>query len=574
MSSMKSLEGRGLAEGVAAGKAVVLQHREHEVVRIPLDAGTIDFEVERLREAIADTQRDVAATRSRIGEVFGTEISGIFEAHRLILIDKSFAGAVERLIRDQLVNAEWAVHQVSTDLSERFAQIEDEHLRERGQDLRDVTRYLLRSLGGKENHDVSEVPGDVIVVADELTPAEALRLGRLNVAGFVVEKGGRNSHATIVARALSLPMVGGIKDAPKRFSDTAELLIDGHAGRVVVNPDEPTRSEFASEALRLKQAAERRLAKSGDPANTQDGERVALQSNIEFPEELGDSRRCGAEGIGLYRSEFLYIERSPDLPSEDDHFDTFCRLLDGSPDGPAVVRTFDLGGRKLAQQVMDIDEENPSLGLRGIRLTLARRGIFRLQLRGLLRAAARGDLWVMIPLVSSVDEIHEFRSFLFEVADELEADGIEYKRDLPLGVMIEVPGAALMAREIAREVDFMALGTNDLIQYTLAVDRNNEHVAGLYQPLHPAVLRLIHLVSSAGKEASVPVSLCGEMAASPEYTELLVGLGLRILSMSPRSIPEVKETLAAIDSAAAESLALKCLEAATASQIESLLSRS
>lgn len=568
----RRLTGRTLSEGFGRGAAIYLQHREMEVTRIPIAAGAVDAEIDRLHQAIEATQSDIAKTRSRIGELFGDEIAGIFEAHRLILADSAFSGAVETAIREQAVNAEWALHQVSGDLSERFAQIEDETLRERGQDLRDVTRYLLRRLVGGEHQDVSEIEGDLIVLADELTPEETLRLGRQDVVGFVVEQGGRNSHSAIVARALSVPMIAGVQGLEDLDLQQVEALVDGAEGTLVLGPTRADVEEFERRAAARAALDLAEVERAHEPARTADGVRVLLHANVEVAEEMDDVRRYGAEGVGLYRSEFLYIERSPEMPTEDEHVEVLRQLLEAS-DGPVVVRTFDLGGRKLAQDLLQVKERNPSLGQRGIRLTLARREMFRTQLRGIYRAAALGDLRVLLPMVSGVEEVVHFRRFADEVCADLTREGVDHRADCALGAMIEVPSAALMAGELARHVDFLAIGTNDLVQYTLAVDRSNERVADYYLPLHPAVLRLLRRVAEAGESVGVPVSLCGEIASKPSWSELLVGLGITTWSMSPRSIPRVKTTLEQVDSAAARALAERCLACESASEVEALLRR-
>jgi phosphotransferase system enzyme I (PtsI) len=306
-------------------------------------------------------------------------------------------------------------------------------------------------------------------------------------------------------------------------------------------------------------------------AVTRDGARVLLMANIDLPEEIAEAAALGCDGVGLYRSEFLYIEKSPDLPTEEDHLALYRRLVEAAAPHPAIVRTYDLGGRKLAREVMETHEDNPVLGLRGIRLTMARPKVFRTQLRGLFRAALYGDLWLMLPLVSSVDEVRRFRVFAAEVAAELERDGVPHRSDVKIGVMIEVPSAALTADILAREVDFFSLGTNDLAQYSLAVDRNNEHVVDLYQPVHPALLRMIRFVCDSAAAAGIAVSVCGEMASDSNYAKLLVGLGLRRLSMSPRLVPRIKTLLRSESVAELQELALRCLELRTADEIEACL---
>ncbi|HUP24254.1 MAG TPA: phosphoenolpyruvate--protein phosphotransferase [Thermoanaerobaculia bacterium] len=565
--------GRGVSDGVAIGTTALLQSRDHEVFRFPVAESAIEDEVARFHEAVAQTRREIQRTGEQVRRQVGEDLAGVFDAYDLILCDELYAGAIETCIRTDQVNAEWAVHRTATALGERFARIESEHLRERGDDLRDVTRYLFRALQGISHHELSEIAGGVIVIADELTPSEALRLGRQGIVGLALEGGGPNSHTAIVARALSLPLIVGVGPLGDSLRDRQVAVLDGRDGTLIIEPDAATLERYRAEQRALTVFTES-LARDRDlPAVTLDGAEVELLANIEFPDEIAEARRYGARGIGLYRSEFLYIEKSPNLPSEDEHCELFRTMLEQLAPHPVIVRTFDLGGRKLAREVMDVDEENPSLGLRGIRLTLARPKIFRTQLRALFRAAVHGDLWIMVPLVSCIEEVRQFREFCKDVVSELAREGVAHRAEVPLGAMVEVPAAVWIADHLARELDFLSIGTNDLIQYTLAVDRSNEHVASLYQPLHPAILHALRRVADAGADGGARISVCGEMAANPRYAPVLVGAGLRHLSMSPLSIPLVKDAIRRLDAAAARELYDDCLRLSSASEIESRLAQ-
>jgi phosphotransferase system enzyme I (PtsI) len=549
----------------------VLQSRDREVVRFPVADAALEAEVARFHEAVAQTRREIRRTGDQVREQVGEDLAGVFDAYDLILCDELFAGAIEARVRDEKVNAEWAVYRTASALGERFARIESEHLRERGDDLRDVTRYLLRALQGISHHELSEIPDGVIVVANELTPSEALRLGRQGIAGLALEGGGPNSHTAIVARALGLPLVVGLGPVGETLGDRQLAVLDGRDGILLIEPTPELVEEYRA-AQRARSAQAEQLALGRDlPAVTLDGVEIELLANVEFPDEIEDALRFGARGIGLYRSEFLYIEKSPRLPSEDEHYDLFQTMLESLAPYPVIVRTFDLGGRKLAREVMDVDEENPSLGLRGIRLTLARPAIFRTQLRALFRAAVHGDLWIMVPLVSCLEEVRQFRQFCKDVVSELAKEGVAHRADVPLGAMVEVPAAAWVADHLARELDFLSIGTNDLIQYTLAVDRSNEHVASLYQPLHPAILHTLRRVADAGEHGGASISVCGEMAADPRYVAMLIGAGLRHLSMAPLSIPAVKNAIRRLDSVSARELFDSCLRLSCASEIEARL---
>ncbi len=577
MKPQETLQGAGAAPGVAIGPAVCLRGHGVEVLRVTIRRGGLDREVERFGAAVRTVEAELEATESRIAETFGSDLASIFHAHSVILRDSSFARRIDQMIRRDGVNAEWAVQAVADDLGEKFAQVKSQHLRERGEDLRDVTRYLLRALAGKRSSPGvgEDFDRNVVVVSHELTPDEVLRLGRRGVVGFAIEVGGANSHTAIVARALDVPLVTGIVDITNRVADDDPVIVDGEEGRLTLHPTPETLDQYRNLQRRRRRNEEAQSTAARDlPARTVDGAEVELLANVELPEELDDVRRFGASGIGLYRSEFLYLEKSPELPSEEEQVAVIRQLLETLAPQPVVVRTVDLGGGKVARGLVPQDEENPVLGQRGIRLTLARPDVFRVQLRALFRAAPFGNLRIMAPMVTTVDEIRALRRLCDEVCAELEADGAEYRRDVELGAMVEVPAAVMIARQLAAEVDFLSIGTNDLIQYTLAVDRTNQHVAGLYQPLHPAVLSMIQLVVEAGRRQRVPVALCGEMAASPECVPLMLGLGLRQLSMSPRGIPSVKEVVRSLDISDAEELARRCVTASTAEEVESLLAAS
>ncbi len=570
----ETLQGAAAAPGVAIGPAVSLRGHGVQVLRVPIRERGLDREVERFGAAVRTVESELEATESRIAETYGSDLASIFHAHSVILRDSSFARRIDRTIREDRVNAEWAVQAVADDLGEKFAQVKSQHLRERGEDLRDVTRYLLRALAGR-----TSTPGfgkdfdrSVVVVSHELTPDEVLRLGRRGAVGFAIEVGGANSHTAIVARALDVPLVTGIVNITHRVADDDPVIVDGEEGRLTLHPTSGTLERYRSLRRRRRRKEESLTTAARKlPARSRDGVEVELLANVELPEECEDVRRFGAAGIGLYRSEFLYLERSPELPGEEEHLALIRGLLEGLAPLPVVVRTLDLGGGKVARGLGQQEEENPVLGLRGIRLTLARTDIFRSQLRALFRAAVFGNLRIMVPMVTALEEIRALRALCAEVCAELEAEGVEHRRDVEIGAMVEVPATVLIARQLAAEVDFLSIGTNDLIQYALAVDRTNEQVAGLYQPLHPAVLGMIRLVVEAGRRRRTPVALCGEMAASPECVPLLLGLGLRQLSVSPRNVPLTKEVVRTVDVGDAEELARRCVAASTAGEVRELL---
>ncbi|HEY7213991.1 MAG TPA: phosphoenolpyruvate--protein phosphotransferase [Thermoanaerobaculia bacterium] len=569
-AEMQVLEGMGVSDGIAIGRAVVIETRGPEVYRLHIPEEQVESEVARLREGAQHAKGELKRIRARAEEDLGNDLAAIFDAHVLLLSDANFLGRVEERIRTHHVNAEWAVAKTAEELDDRFARMDDSYLRERSEDLTDVGRHLLRSLQGIAHHDLSELPNDIVIVADDLTPSDAIRLGRERVIGFAIESGGRTSHTAIIARSLNIPAVAGLVGilGLSGGGDEAPIIVDGETGTVILHPTEEVVAQYRARKVERERHDRDLLEIRELKAVTRDGAEVHLMANIDLPEEVEEVTALGAAGVGLYRSEFLYIEKSPHLPTEEEHVQIYRRLIESSAPHPAIIRTYDLGGRKLAREMLATQEDNPVLGLRGIRLTLARTDVFRTQIRALFRAGVHGDLWIMLPMVSTVEEVRKFRAFAAEVMAEMEQEGVPFRRDVRLGVMIEVPAAAVIADLLAREVDFFSIGTNDLIQYSLAVDRNNEHVASLYQPLHPAILRMLRFVIDSARAAGIEVSLCGEMAADPGLALLLIGLGLRRLSMSPRQIPEVKTRVREATVAELAELATRCLQHSTAEEVQ------
>jgi phosphoenolpyruvate-protein phosphotransferase (PTS system enzyme I) len=564
---MQILEGRGVSEGVAIGHAVCIQGHIREVYRFPLPEGRLEDEVERLNQAVRQAEDELQQLRSQGAPGVEEDLGGIFEAHLLMLRDPAFLDRVIEHIRREKVNAEWAVHRTVEDIARQFRELDNEYIRDRNQDVLDVGGYLLRILQGISHHELSEIEGDIIIVADDLPPSEAIRLGRQGIIGFAIEAGGRTSHTTIVARSLKIPMVTGLTGMTEMLTDEDPVIIDGKNGKVVLHPTKSSLREYQSKVHAFERQETDLLATRDLVARTLDDVPIQLLANIDLVEEADGVSHYGAAGVGLYRSEFLYIESSPDIPTEEDHLDAYQRLVVASGGGPTIIRTYDLGGRKIAREVMDIQEDNPVLGLRGIRLTMARPSIFKTQLRALFRAAVSGDLWMMLPLVTTVEEVRLFKVFAEETFQELEAEGVPCRREAKLGIMIEVPAAAIIADMLAEEVDFFSIGTNDLIQYSLAVDRNNQHVADLYQPLHPAMLRMLGFVVGSARSAGIETSICGEMAGDMRIAPLLVGLGLRRLSMSPRTIPAVKTCLRELSTGDLEELVVRCKLCRTAEDV-------
>ncbi len=567
-SDVRTYKGIGVSPGIAIGRAVIIEKRVTSVYRVPIREEEVDGEVTRFLEALEKTKDELLDLKAKVSRSMGDEYASIFEAHAMIVGDASFADRVVQKIEDEQVNAEWALSEVDEELQARFQSFDDQYLRERVADVKDVTQRMLVNLQGIAHHDVSEITHDVVILADDVTPSDTIHFNRRPIVGFVTESGGRTSHTSIIAKSLFMPAVIGVPRLTKIVDNDELVIVDGYEGTIVVNPTPALVEEYRSRVTRHHESEKRLLENRLIPAVSKDNINISLQANIELIEELEDANRFGAEGIGLYRSEFLYIAKSPLLPTEEEHFNIYRRLAEAVAPNWCVIRTFDLGGKKVAKQIVGKQEDNPVLGLRALRLCMKFRDMFRTQLRALLRASAYGKIKIMFPLVSGVQELRQVKTLVKEIKAELDAEGLPYNNELQIGIMIEVPSAAVIADMLATEADFFAIGTNDLIQYSLAIDRANENVSYLYEPLHPALLRLIKSVIEAGKRAGIPVSMCGEMASDPIYAIVLLGLGLEIFSMNPSSVPVVKNVVRAVRVRDCRRIAEIALQKKTAQEIE------
>lgn len=567
-SDIRTYKGVGVSPGIAIGRAVIVEKRVAQVYRIPIREEDVESEVRRFNESLDKTREELLDLKQKVSRSMGDEYAQIFEAHAMIVSDASFADKVTQKIEEEQVNAEWALAEVQEELQARFESFQDDYLRERSADVKDVAERVLVNLQGIAHHELSEIDHDVIIIADDLTPSDTVHFNRRPVVGFVTEVGGRTSHTSIIAKSLFMPAVIGVPKLTKIVDNDELVIVDGYEGAVVVNPTPAMIQEYLSRVSRHEEAEQKLLENRDLPATTKDHHKISLQANIELVEELDDAFKVGAEGIGLYRSEFLYIATSPDLPTEDEHFDIYRKLAEATAPNWCIIRTFDLGGKKLARQIMGSKEDNPVLGLRALRLCMQHRDMFKTQLRALLRASAHGKIKIMFPLVSGVQELRQVKTLVREIRMELDAENIPYNRELQIGIMIEVPSAAVIADLLATEADFFAIGTNDLIQYSLAIDRSNEKVSYLYEPLHPAILRLVKGVIDAGKRAGIPVEMCGEMAADPIYAIVLLGLGLEIFSMNPSSIPVIKNVIRSVRYKDCRRIAELALNKKTAQEIE------
>jgi phosphotransferase system enzyme I (PtsI) len=573
-----SLTGIPVSPGVGIGRAVLWVSREDSSPKRTLEPEEIEPEIERFRKAAEAAVQEIESTARHVKERLGSEYAGIFHAHALFLKDRTFLGPIERRIAHERVNAEWAVAATTADLMARFRSLPDENFAHSAADIDDVGRVLKRHLGGEENSRLrmEDLAGEAIVlVADELTPSDAVRIPRDRVVAFVTERGGRTSHAAILARSFGIPAVVGVPQLLAEVGEGDRVVVDGRDGLVWREPSEDVVAFFRErrnqEAHRERSLKERSL---GGITRTRDGAEVAVRANIELLSEIGDVVEYGADGVGLFRSEFLYLSKEGvEFPSEEEQAAAYREVLEGLAPRPVVIRTYDLGGKKGARHLVGYDEVNPVLGLRGVRLCFARPEMFSTQLRALLAAATGGNLRLLVPMVSGVEEIRRVRTLLKKAREDVLERGISVPDDIPLGAMIEIPSAAMTADLLAPEVDFLALGTNDLIQYTLAVDRANETVSDLFRPTHPAVLRLVARVAEAARAAQKPLSVCGEMAADPALVVLFLGLGIREFSMGPRTVPMMKEFLRGISTQDAERVARAALSLSTADEVSGFLAQ-
>ena len=576
---MQRLKGIGVSPGVVSGRAVVLIQRA-QVLRYQIAPAKVEGEIQRLEESRARSRRQLVEIQEQLARR-RPELSSLFDAQLLMLDDPMLLPRAAAMVREQRVNAEWAVQQVFHEFGAVFDEVADPYLRERRGDVADLVgrvRMNLRKHVSTPRDLLRELDEASVLVADELTPSIAAQVDWTKVRGFATDAGSRTYHTAILARSLDVPAVVGLHNASEQVQAGQIVVVDGTSSELIIDPPPEELARAAHHADDRRPAAivdaERRR-----PASTSDGVPIRLDANIEFPDDLAAARYAGAEGIGLYRSEFLLADRIDDVRDEDRQYEIYRRMLEGMAPGGVTVRTFDLDEEQLASRLTHhplgsgwaADEPRSARqGLRGLRLSLTRPDLFRVQLRALLRAGRHGRLRIMFPFVSSVEQLRDARQMVAQAAADLGRRG-EPVAPVPIGVMIEVPAAAYTADLLAREVDFFTIGTNDLIQYCLAVDRADERVSRLYEPLHPAILRMILMVRRAATRQRIPVSLCGEMASDPAIVTLLVGLGLTEFSMTPGAIPIAKQVLSELRSDELRALARRILKLSTVDDIERVL---
>ncbi len=542
---MVELQGIPVAPGVAIGPALVLDAEGYRIPRCQIAASDAAAEHMRLRSAVDAVSRQIEANRMQTAAVAGEETGDIFAAQLQMLHDPRLHAELTKRISFQHHSAAYAVSRVLHNYATALAKLDNPLLAERSQDVLDIEKQLLMELGAVSKRPLDDLTEPVIVLCHMLTPSETASLNRRYVLGFCTETGGPGGHTAIVAKGLELPAVVGIGSFLDRINGQSNIIVDGDHGRLIIDPDAETIAMYRRRAEQRRDLAERLSELRTLPAETADGIRIRLSANIEFPHETLSCLERGADGIGLYRTEFLYLS-SPEEPSEEDHYEAYSQVVREMQGRPVVIRTLDLGADKMGHRPQVERENNPFLGLRSIRLSLRNLDLFRPQLRAILRAAVHGDVRVMFPLITTLAELRQAKMLLCTTAEDLKEEGIDYRSDIPVGMMVEVPAAVVMLDRFVKEVDFLSVGTNDLAQYTLAVDRSNEYVADLYQSSDPAVLELIRRSVEVADANDTPIAVCGEMSSNPGRALLLLGLGVRNLSVPPSSLPKVKKAIRSV----------------------------
>jgi len=566
---MQRLQGIAVSPGVAIGEALVMDNEGFRIPRRFVSRDAVEDELERLTNATTAAAEEIARSRDAVSRELGDKYGAIFEAHRQMLDDAGLRSELEEMIRERHYSAEYAVSRTLRRYAQVFQKLEGHDLAERAHDIFDVEKRLLRHLLGQSREAISHLTSPVLVLAHNLTPSEA-KFDKKFVRGFVTEVGGPGSHTAILAEAQGIPAVVGTGPFLTQVSGGDVVIIDGDQGLVILKPDEETIARYRHEAEEHRSLAARLESLRDLAAETSDGVRIELHGNIEFPEEVDHCVHRGADGVGLYRTEFLYLGVAVE-PNEDVHFQAYSRVVETMGGRPVTIRTFDLGADKVPHLPDPEDERNPFLGLRSIRLALRNLPMFKTQLRAALRASALGKVQIMFPLISTMLEFRQAKMVLSDVMEDLEEHGVAFDANVPVGMMVEVPSAVIMIDQFVEEVDFFSIGTNDLIQYTLAVDRSNKDVVDLYSAADPAVLKLISMAVNAGNRKSIPVNLCGQMSGSPTYTMLLLGLGLRQMSMTPSAIFEIKKVCRSVTIEQCEAVAQRALSMENARNIKAFL---
>ncbi len=565
-------KGIPVSPGVAIGKAFVLSGESVKIEVEQIPAKDIHKEIKRFEDALEKTREELKAATSATRSRIGSENAKIFEMHNLVLDDPVLKEETIQKIRDDKLSAEYAFYTVMQKYQNQLAAVKDEYFQMRSADLRDVKRRVIRNIQGDRTDFLQKLEGAAIIIARDLTPSDTVALDRHKILGFATDLGGKTSHSAIMARSFRVPAVVGLRHLTKYVKNNDRIILDGNEGVVYVNPDRKTLQYYQKLQKKIHEINRQLSVLKNLPARTLDGREIELAANLEFTDEVETVIEFGARGIGLYRTDYLFLART-DLPTEDEQFEEYKAVVERMRPYPVIIRTLDVGGDKNPQNINIPPEANPYLGYRAIRICLERHDVFLPQLRAILRASAYGNIKILFPMISSIKELREAKTLLEKARRELRKRKVPFSDDIEIGVMIEVPSAAIIADLISREVDFLSIGTNDLVQYLLAVDRGNERIAYLYQDLHPAVLRTIRDVVQAAHRNGTWVGVCGEMGGNPLATLILLGLGIDEISVSPIVLPEIKKIIRSVSHPESVRIAEKVLSMTTAEEIEKFMMR-
>ena len=561
----KVFKGIVASPGIVIGRAYLLDRRKVVVAGQRIEDVSVKDEVARFKRALDLSKTQLEDVRKRLSKGLGKSHLYILDTHIMLLEDKMLVDGTVKRIKESLLNAEGALKETISTICLKFDTIEDEYLRDRKHDVEQVGERILRNLVGHKQESLSEIKDEAVIIAHDLAPTDTLMMRKDKILGFATDAGSRTSHTAILARSLGIPAAVGLENITAEVKTGDVVILDGIHGVVIVDPDEETFLDYLKKKRRYKYFEQELEKLKALPAETLDGHLIQLQGNIELPEEATSAAEHGGTGIGLYRTEFLFLNRTT-LPTEEEHHRAYSHVAEKAFPHEVVIRTLDVGGDKIGFPGEYEKEANPALGLRAIRFCLQKKDLFRTQLRGILRASVHANIKILYPMISGLTELRETKKILNEVKSQLRAESTPFNEQIDIGVMIEIPSAALIADLLAIEVDFFSVGTNDLIQYTLAIDRQNEHVAYMYEPLDPAVLRLLHTVSDAARKAKITLAMCGEMAGDPLYAAILLGMGYHILSMNVASIPWVKKVIRSVRLQDAVELASLVMKQPTAAQ--------
>jgi len=567
---MEIKKGIAVSPGISVARALVIDAEDYRIPRRSINPSQRMGEIQRVRNAFTGAIEELTQLEAAQDQAESGKIKDIFAVHLRFLRDRTLKKKINDLVQAELVTAEYGVSSTLRRIASHFTNVKDAYISERAADIYDIERRLLKQLLGKRREDVGHLTEEVVIVARELSPTQTAGFNKEFVKGFATDTGGRTSHTAIVARSLGIPAVVAVEELSESVSGGDNVIIDGNRGIVIVNPDRQTIEEYEQYSREFIELEHKLDAIIEKPSVTRDGVKITILGNIEFPDEAELVLQKGGEGIGLYRTEFLYLNRKTE-PTEEEHYQAYAETLGVLRDRPVIIRTVDLGADKYTQSKRFAREPNPFLGLRSIRFCLQNLMMFKTQFRAILRASVLGDVKIMFPLITNLQELMQAKMILRDVMEDLGDESIPYNKDIQVGIMIETPSAALTAYSLARDVDFFSIGTNDLTQYTLAVDRGNELVSTLYSSADPAVLRLIRTVMQDAHKAQIDISVCGEMASEPEYIMLLLGIGVRTISIAPPMMPEIKQIIRSVTLQDCNNLARKILGMNSERQISSYL---